>query len=199
MHDSVLLFCLATAVLAVVVLGVQYVRLQSHVNARVLEEFADWRERELQSVRQQLWRAAEAEARAALERWRVDAEEGIRADAVRRSSAVVSGKVTEHLGPYMEAFPYNPKDARFLGTPVDLIVFDGMSDDDLGEIVFLEVKSGSSSLSTRERRVRDAVLARRVVWREFRVGGEGEAARLRSVAPPGERRAPAPGGESSSS
>jgi predicted Holliday junction resolvase-like endonuclease len=72
----------------------------------------------------------------------------------------------------MEAFPYNPKDARFLGTPVDLIVFDGMNDDALSEIVFLEIKSGSSSLSTRERRVRDAVLARRVVWREFRVGRE---------------------------
>lgn len=103
---------------------------------------------------------------------RILAEGEIRADAVRRSSAVVSGKVTEHLAPYMAAFPYDPKDARFLGTPVDLIVFDGMSEDSLREIVFLEIKSGSATLSTRERRIRDAVLARRVVWREFRVGGD---------------------------
>jgi predicted Holliday junction resolvase-like endonuclease len=103
---------------------------------------------------------------------RILAETAIRADAVRRSSAVVSGKVTEHLAPYMAAFPYDPKDARFLGTPVDLIVFDGMSEDSLREIVFLEIKSGSATLSTRERRIRDAVLARRVVWREFRVGGD---------------------------
>ena len=103
---------------------------------------------------------------------RILAEDAIRADAVRRSSAVVSGKVTEHLAPYMAAFPYDPKDARFLGTPVDLIVFDGMSEDSLREIVFLEIKSGSATLSTRERRIRDAVLARRVVWREFRVGGD---------------------------
>jgi predicted Holliday junction resolvase-like endonuclease len=53
-----------------------------------------------------------------------------------------------------------------------MIVFDGMDEDALREIVFLEVKSGGSQLSTRERRVRDAVVARRVVWREFRVGGE---------------------------
>jgi predicted Holliday junction resolvase-like endonuclease len=51
-------------------------------------------------------------------------------------------------------------------------VFDGMSEDDLREIVFLEIKSGGSTLTTRERRVRDAVLARRVSWKEFRVGAE---------------------------
>lgn len=103
---------------------------------------------------------------------RILAETEIRADAVRRSSAVVSGKVTEHLAPYMAAFPYDPRDARFLGTPVDLIVFDGMSEDSLREIVFLEIKSRGSALSTRERRIKDAVLARRVCWKEFRVPGE---------------------------
>jgi predicted Holliday junction resolvase-like endonuclease len=71
----------------------------------------------------------------------------------------------------MAGFPYNPKDARFLGTPIDFLVFDGMSDDDVREVVFLEIKTGGSSLTTRERRVRDAVLAGRVSWREFRVGG----------------------------
>lgn len=167
----VLLLLLAALVVALGWLGLRHVQLQSRLNERVADGIAVWRESEMQSVRAELWQAAQAESRAALERWRIEAEEGIRTDAVRRSSAVVSGKVTEHLAPYMEAFPYNPKDARFLGSPVDLIVFDGMNDDALREIVFLEVKSAASSLSTRERRIRDAVLARRVVWREFRVGG----------------------------
>ena len=103
---------------------------------------------------------------------RIQAEVEIRADAVRRSQAVVTGKVTEHLAPYMAEFPYDPRDARFLGTPVDLVVFDGMSEGALREIVFLEIKSRKAELSTRERRVRDAVLERRVTWREFRVVGE---------------------------
>jgi predicted Holliday junction resolvase-like endonuclease len=102
---------------------------------------------------------------------RIQAESDIRADAVKRSSAVVSGKVTEHLAPYMAEFPYDPRDARFLGTPVDLIVFDGLGDDALREIVFLEIKSRDAALSARERRVRDAVLERRVTWKEFRVKG----------------------------
>ena len=100
---------------------------------------------------------------------RILAEGEIRADAVRRSAAVVTGKVTEHLAPYMAAFPYDPRDARFLGAPVDLIVFDGMSRDTLREIVFLEIKSRGGELSAREKSVRDAVRERRVSWREFRV------------------------------
>jgi predicted Holliday junction resolvase-like endonuclease len=170
-ESRVLLLLLAALLLALLWLGVRHIALQSRLHERVAQEVAAWQERELGPVRAQLWQAALAESRGTLERWKVEAEQAIRADAVRRSAAVVSGKVTEHLAPYMEAFPYNPKDARFLGTPVDLIVFDGMSDDSLREIVFLEIKSGSSTLSTRERRIRDAVQAGRVAWRELRVGG----------------------------
>jgi predicted Holliday junction resolvase-like endonuclease len=64
---------------------------------------------------------------------------------------------------------YNPKDARFLGAPIDLIVFNGLSDGNLQEIIFLEVKTGASSLSARERQIRDIISTRRVSWREFRV------------------------------
>jgi predicted Holliday junction resolvase-like endonuclease len=186
MRDSDLQLLLLIAVVVVVVLIIQYRKLRSqiseraqeyyqlrlHINDRVQEEFDAWRSRELQSTRTTLWEAAQTEARVNLEAWRIKMEGDIRADAIRRSAAVVSGKVTEHLAPYMEAFPYNPKDIRFLGTPVDLIVFDGMNEDALRSIIFLEVKSGSSSLSTRERRVRDAVVEKRVAWQELCVGGE---------------------------
>ena len=149
------LLVLALIGISVVVL-VAYYRLRLRIHDLVQEKLALWKDKELES---------------ALERWRVETEVDIRADAIRRSSAVVSGKVSEHLAPYMAGFPYNPKDARFLGTPIDFLVFDGMSDDDVREVVFLEVKTGGSSLTTRERRVRDAVQAGRVSWKEFRVGG----------------------------
>lgn len=153
-----------------VVLAVAYYRLRLRVVDAVHAAFSSWKERELEGIRAELWRTAQDQADAWLERWRVEAEGDIRKDAVRRSSAAVSGRVSEHLAPYLGRFPYNPKDARFLGTPVDLLVFDGLSEDDVQEIVFLEIKSGGSTLSPRERRVRDAVLARRVRWEEFRVG-----------------------------
>jgi predicted Holliday junction resolvase-like endonuclease len=170
MGEPELRLLLVVFVFLTAVFVVAYYRLRVRLSDAVLEALASWKQHELEELRAQLWQAAESQADARLERWRVEAEGEIRKDAVRRSSAVVSGKVSEHLAPYMGAFPYNPKDARFLGTPVDLLVFDGLSEDDLREIVFLEIKSGGGSLTTRERRVRDAVLARRVVWREFRVG-----------------------------
>lgn len=52
----------------------------------------------------------------------------IRQDAVQRSQAITAGKVHEQLIPYLPAFPYNPKDVRFLGSPVDLVVFDGLAE-----------------------------------------------------------------------
>ena len=146
-------------------------QLQTQINNLAQRQYTAWREREVQTIRDELHKTIMEQARNAFQQWQADTEANIRADAIRRSSAVVSGKVTEHLTPYMGVFPYNPKDARFLGAPIDLIVFDGMSDDDLRQIVFLEVKTNTSTLSSRERRIRDAVQAGRVAWREFRVGG----------------------------
>lgn len=93
----------------------------------------------------------------------------IRRDSIQKSQAVTIGKVTEHLVPFFPDFPFDPRDVRFLGTPIDLIVFDGLSNGgDIKRLVFVEVKTGKSGLSTRERCVGDAVLAQRIEWLEFR-------------------------------
>jgi len=102
------------------------------------------------------------------ERWKREFERRIRDDAVKKSQAVTLGKVTEHLIPYLPDFAYNPRDVRFLGSPIDLIVFDGLDEGDLGDIVFIEVKTGEADLNSRERRVREAVQSKRVKWLELR-------------------------------
>lgn len=96
-------------------------------------------------------------------------EEEIREDSVSRSRSTLSGKFLEQLAPH---FPYDPTDLRFLGTPVDYIVFDGLSGGEVAEVVFLEVKSGKSSLNAAQRRVRDAVEAGAVRWEVYRVPDE---------------------------
>ena len=55
---------------------------------------------------------------------------GARKDSVDRSRSVISGKVQEHLAPLFPQFlsQFNPKDARFLGTPLDFVVFDGLDE-----------------------------------------------------------------------
>ena len=93
----------------------------------------------------------------------------IRKDAVQRSQSVTVGKVSEQLLPYLPGFRFNPKDARFLGSPVDLVVFDGLAEGDLRGIWFLAVKTGNAVLSARERQIRDAILEKRVGWDELRL------------------------------
>jgi len=95
--------------------------------------------------------------------WSVHEEVVIRNDVVKRSQPVICGKVTEHLLPFFPVFPYNPKDARFFGSPIDLVIFDGLSEGILREIVFVEIKAGKkSSLSWSEREVRFCVQEKRV-------------------------------------
>ena len=101
--------------------------------------------------------------------WKARYTRAVRLDAVQRSQAVTVGKVYEQLVPYLPEFPFNPKDARFLGSPVDFVVFDGLDDGQVRRVVFVEVKTAGSDLSTRERRVRDAIRAGRVEWDELRV------------------------------
>lgn len=108
--------------------------------------------------------------------WRVRYTAIIREDAVQRSQAITAGKVHEQLIPYLPAFPYNPKDVRFLGSPIDLVVFDGLSEGRVRRIVFLEVKTGGSSLTSRERWVREVIQARDVEWAELRVARARDSA-----------------------
>lgn len=100
--------------------------------------------------------------------WRAKHAGAIRADAVLRSQAVIVGKVSEQLVPFLPGFGFNPKDARFLGSPVDLVVFDGLDEGTLRRVVFLEVKTGGAVLTARERQIRDTVRSGRVEWDELR-------------------------------
>jgi predicted Holliday junction resolvase-like endonuclease len=101
--------------------------------------------------------------------WKARYTAAIREDAVQRSLAVTAGKVHEQLIPYLPTFPYNPKDVRFLGSPVDLVIFDGLAEGRLRRIIFVEVKTGGSGLTSRERWIRDVIHHGEVEWAEIRV------------------------------
>lgn len=92
-----------------------------------------------------------------------------RKEALRLSRATLRGQVAEQLAPLLPGFDYSLDDARFLGAPVDYVVFDGYGDDDEVEVVFVEVKTGNARLSRGERRIRDAVRAGRVRFETLRL------------------------------
>ena len=140
------------------------------MEARAKQQYESWRIKEIEAIRQEQRDIATREARVTLDNWKVESESFFRSDAIGRSQSVIVGKVTEHLVPYLPQFRFNPKDARFMGSPIDIIVFDGLDEGELRDIYFVEVKTGSSaSLSSRQRQIRDAVMSGRVKWIELRM------------------------------
>lgn len=143
--------------------------------AEAQKQLEEWKQNELKAISEQGEKVLAAEVGIIkekmileIEQWKEEYEAGIRADAIARSHAVILGRATENLIPYMPlVFPYNPKEARFIGSPIDMIVFDGVDDGELREVVFLEIKSGDANLSARQRQIRDAIQNHRVVWREL--------------------------------
>ena len=95
----------------------------------------------------------------------------LRRNAVSQSKAITRGQIYEQFATYFPGFQFNPKDAQFLGKPVDFVVFDGLDEGRLRRIVFVEVKTGGAALTTRERRVRDVIRSGAIEWREIRLEG----------------------------
>jgi len=96
-------------------------------------------------------------------------EEEIRRDAIERSSKILSGKTLEKLVPFLKNFNHSPHDVRWLGDPVDLIVFDGVSEDNPQKITFVEVKFGKSELTEKQKKIRQIVKEGKVFWEEIRI------------------------------
>ena len=65
----------------------------------------------------------------------------------KKSGEVRLGQIAEKLAPFLEDFTYNPENAIFLGQPIDYVVFE----DD--EVIFVEIKSGKSQLSSKQRHI----------------------------------------------
>ncbi|MBW2971136.1 hypothetical protein KY320_03175 [Candidatus Woesearchaeota archaeon] len=101
-------------------------------------------------------------------KWQQQIEQ-IRKDAVKRSRAVLTGTFSEQLAPYMPDFKYSPTEVRFVGKPIDFIVFKGLDNKEPEEVVFVEVKSGNSQLSTPERKLRDTIKEGKVSWELYRL------------------------------
>jgi len=121
--------------------------------------------------------AIEERYRADLERWKVEAGNEIRKDSVNRSRSTLKGKIAEQMAPVMPGFAFNPADARFIGSPVDYIIFDGLTDvaDDQKtsiRIVFMDVKKGAGKLTRVQRIIKKAVEDKEVAWQTLHLADE---------------------------
>ena len=148
----------------------------SRLREKTLEEarkqYELWKSAELRSDYLKLKEEALREASLALEKWKIDEERKIREDAAQHSSSVKLGKVAEQLIPLglRDVIGADLEDFRFLGSPVDYVVFKGLHKGSVSEVIFLEVKSGENSeLNERERNVKKAVEDKSVKFTVYRL------------------------------
>jgi predicted Holliday junction resolvase-like endonuclease len=92
-----------------------------------------------------------------------------RKDSNKRQRATVKGQITELLAPWSLTTVNSVSELSFLGNPIDFIGFKGLDSDEDVEIKLIEVKSGRSKLNNNQRRIRDAVEAKRIEWVEVRI------------------------------
>jgi predicted Holliday junction resolvase-like endonuclease len=132
--------------------------------------------------REQLRETFQHEAKTEFEKYKAEYELIVqdrikqeRDDALERSRATLKGRIAEQMTPLLPEFiaKYEPSDARFIGNPIDYVIFKNMTKNSNGvdepiEIVFLEVKTGSSNLTPRENKIKKAIEAQQVSFETLR-------------------------------
>ncbi len=91
-----------------------------------------------------------------------------RQDAITRSRNVVLGHVNEKIAPLLPDFPYQYNDLMFLWKWVDYIVFDWLSRWNLKKIIFLEIKTNSSTLNKNESMIKQCIENKKVEYNIYR-------------------------------
>ena len=78
--------------------------------------------------------------------------------------------MAEQIVPFFFVFLCFLADVRFIGKPVDFIAFPGLADVIfIEEIVLVEVKTGTSQLSEREKEIKSAAEKGNVRYVEYRI------------------------------
>lgn len=136
------------------------------------QKLEEYKQKDRVQLEKQLRQIIQQEFTNKFEEWKRKEERRIRDDAVKKSASTILGKVGEHLSPLLifDQHRINPKDLRFIGTPIDFIAFRGLEEknyDEL-EIIFIEVKTGNKArLTEREKAIQRAVTNRSIKWMTF--------------------------------
>lgn len=99
-----------------------------------------------------------------------------RTQSVNQSRSTLKGQMAEQMAPLLPGFVYSPADSKFLGDPIDYVIFDGLTeardgtgDLDAVEVVLIDVKYGKADLNKYQRAIARAVEAGRIRFEVVRI------------------------------
>lgn len=74
------------------------------------------------------------------------------------TKSVNIGFIAERIIPALSTFPHKHSDCRSTGgDPIDYVVFNGLSEGQVTEILFIDVKTGNAILTKRQQEIRDII------------------------------------------
>ncbi len=85
--------------------------------------------------------------------------------AIKKSESVIKGQTIEHFAPFILDNWINPDEVVFVGSPIDLISFTDIDSSDNIKIEFLEIKTGRSYLSKKQKNIKEAIDNNRVFFK----------------------------------
>lgn len=85
----------------------------------------------------------------------------------KKSSEVRVGLIGEQIAPFLDAWPFDTKNFKFMGAPIDGISFEPDG------VVLIEIKTGKAKLSTKQRQIKKQVKEGKVKFMEFRIEEDG--------------------------
>ena len=80
----------------------------------------------------------------------------------KQSLSTRYGQIFEQLIPFSKDFPFDPKQFRFLGSPIDGVVFEN------DKIVFVEIKLNNSKKSLKQKNIKELIEQNKVYFSEVR-------------------------------
>ncbi len=85
------------------------------------------------------------------------------------TKAVNIGFIAERIIPALDTFEYNHRDCRSTGgDPIDYVIFKGLSEGNVTEIIFVDVKTGGAVLTPRQKEIKDVInVQKNVKFRTF--------------------------------
>ena len=83
------------------------------------------------------------------------------------TKSVNFGKLLEKFLLTMKDFKWELSDCRFLGDPIDFVIFQGLSAGKIESVRFMEVKSGNARLNDHQKNIKEAIENNKIKYEEF--------------------------------
>lgn len=137
-------------------------------NKIIQQEFQQLLEIKFDTIKNEIDSYEKNRSESFLKTWQTENEVNIRRQAIASQTREITNEIARETKLLNESFSYNPRDIKFIGKYIDLIVFDGAADEEEVSIYFLEItKANNGSTSEYKNKVWAAINKRKFNWKEI--------------------------------